>query len=136
MTIGDTVSTGGSDAHGDFTAVGTGLFATSEGFSCPVFGTNPVCLSFAARPGFRMVFGVLLSPALFSAVKFGFTATAGLICVFGSCAGIGTVSAASSVDLVPSIHTTVSGTQSSSSSSMSAHFDSLPFSSDCRRVAR
>jgi hypothetical protein len=39
------------------------------------------------------------------------------------------------VDLVPSIHSTVSGAQSSSSSSMSAHLDSFPFSSADSLVA-
>ena len=41
-----------------------------------------------------------------------------------------------SVILVPSFHSIVSGAQSSSSSSISAHLDSLPSPSACSRVAR
>ena len=41
-----------------------------------------------------------------------------------------------SVDFVPSTHVTASGAQSSSSSSISAHLDSLPPSSLCKRFAK
>ena len=54
----------------------------------------------------------------------------------GSSTGGGWFSAAVTVDFVPSIHSTVSGAQSPSSSSISAHLASFPASSIGRRVAR
>lgn len=54
----------------------------------------------------------------------------------GSRIGAGGSSACGRVILVPSVHSIVSGAQSSSSSSISAQFACLPGSSDCSLVAK
>lgn len=99
---------------------------------------KPFCFACAAAPGFKIVLG---GPegSFFKAVRVGLTPSAGLVAdVSAGLASLigGTLSAGVKADFVPSIHVTASGTQSSSSSSMSAHLDSLPFSSDCKRVAK
>lgn len=138
--MGDAAVTGGSAAHGDFVGVAVEFFAFNEGFSedDPPAAAPLCCLACcAAIPGFNMVLGGPLSLGFFTA-KPGLAFSAGFegcgVDGFGSCAGGS--SAGVNVDFVPSIHTTASGAQSSSSSSMSAHFDSLLFSSDCNRVAK
>lgn len=85
-------------------------------------------------PPVTVVFGVFAAAAgIGSEVVAG---VSGLRIVFGSSGGGNLLSGTAPEDFVPSIHCTVSGAQSSSSSSMSAHFASLPASSACRRVAR
>ena len=71
--------------------------------------------------------------SFFMAVNDGLAPSVGLACAASAglaSFGAGTLSADVRADFVPSIHVTASGTQSSSSSSMSAHLDSLPFSSE------
>lgn len=142
--MGETFSTGGSGAHGDFFSEASGL-ATNVGFSGWPLSTKldfPVA-GCACAPGFKIVFvpPVTLGLGVFAAATgagFGVSATVtgAFAIVLGSSAGGGSFSAAAPDDFVPSIHCTVSGAQSSSSSSMSAHFASFPASSAWRRVAR
>lgn len=148
MTTGETFSTGGSGAQGDFVGVGAGDLATNVAFPLSawpldtrpcLFPPVPIC-----APGLRIVF---VPPVTLGPVELGLDTdgVGGLDCSggfssfltsgFGSSSG-GEGSAGLTVDLVPSIHSTVSGAQfSSSSSSMSAHFDSFVSSSACNLVA-
>jgi hypothetical protein len=142
--MGETFSTGGNVAHGDFFSEARG-FATSVGFSgCP-FRMRLVLPvgGCTCAPGFKIV---LVPPVALAFGGFAATAGAGLDTsgivsgafkiVFGSSTGGSSFSTTAPDDFVPSIHCTVSGAQSSSSSSISAHFASFPDSSACRRVAR
>lgn len=149
MTIGETLSTGGSGAQGDLAGAGAGDFDTKVGFPLSVWplDNSPPCLippAAECAPGFRIV---LVPPVRLGPVELGldsdgvvgFDSSAGLSSFFASGFGSskgGVGSAGLTVDLVPSIHSTVSGAQlSSSSSSMSAHFDSFWSSSACNLVA-
>lgn len=157
--MGETFSTGGSCAQGDLTGAAEEGFATRVGFSGWPLGL--AALADALAPGFRIVFVPPVTPdrsVLEDGVGTGAGDGAGdgdgagtgvgagadfatakdasvLGADFTSSGGGGRFSAAT-VDLVPSIHCTVSGVQSSSSSSISAHFASFPPSSACSRVAR
>lgn len=173
--MGDTLSTGGSWAHGDLTGAPDDGLDTSVGLSGWPLGLRAFACAFA--PGFKIVLVPLVTPdfcvldvgagagmgvgvgagvnvdvdvgvgvgAVAVAVAVadagagaGFAITTGgsfFSIGFGSSAG-GTWFSAATVDFVPSIHCTVSGVQSSSSSSMSAHFASFPPSSACKRVAK
>ena len=141
MSTGGSFSTGGNDAHGDLTGAGAAGFATNVGLSEGVFRTSPPDLGCAAERGFNTV-------------AFGPTVVVGICCadildLFSSACRSFAIKAAAcssarmaaesfcdSVILVPSFHSIVSGAQSSSSSSISAHLDSLPSPSACNRVAR
>lgn len=119
--------------------------ATRVGFSGWPLSTRldfavPDC---ACEPGFKIVFGppvTLVLGALVAAGAAGLGASATgsgfarIIGFGGSSIGCGWFSVTD--DLVPSIHSTVSGAQSPSSSSMSAHLASFPASSMGKRVAR
>jgi hypothetical protein len=129
MAIGVALSTGGRGAHGDLTGVGgPGGLATKVGLSDAPFNIRPALppnpLGFIVGEAELCVgagdFGFIVSSPLAS-----FTAGMGE----GSRIGAGS-SACGRVILVPSVHSIVSGAQSSSSSSMSAQVACLPGSSD------
>lgn len=141
ISIGATLSTGGKDAQGDLTGAVVAGFDTNVGFSDGVFKTRPPGFGRAADRGFNTV-------AFGPAVVVGFCCVGGLDLFSSSMRAFSAAAAASSsastaaasfevrVILVPSFHSIVSGAQSSSSSSMSAHFASLPSPSACSLVAR
>lgn len=133
-------------AQGDFAGVGAGDFdSVAFPLSDWPLERSPPCLVPPAPPGFRIVFvpPVKLGPVelgLDNDGVAGFDSSGGFSSFFtsgfGGSSGGGEGSAGLTVDLVPSIHSTVSGAQfSSSSSSMSAHFDSFVSSSACNLVA-
>jgi hypothetical protein len=132
MAIGATLSTGGNGAHGDLTGVGgPGGFATNVGFSVAPFRTKP------ALPDPNVLgFTVGEADACVGAGDLGFTASITFARI-GAGSGVGGASSACGrVIFVPSVHSIVSGAQSSSSSSISAQFACLPGSSDCSLVAK
>lgn len=141
ISTGGTFSTGGNDAQGDLTGAGAAGFATSVGLSDGVFKTSPPDLGCAAERGFNTV-------AFGPTVVVGFCCADNLDLFSSACRSFAIKAAAcssarmaaesfcDSVILVPSFHSIVSGAQSSSSSSISAHLDSLPSPSACSRVAR
>jgi len=123
MATGATFSTGGKGAHGDLTGVGgPGGLATRVSFSEAPLSTSP------ARPDPNPLgFTVGDEAACAGAGDLGFVAstflaawTAGM--GVGSLGGAGVSSACGRVIFVPSVHSIVSGAQSSSSSSISAQF--------------
>lgn len=141
MSTGGTFSTGGNDAHGDLKGAAAAGFATNVGLSEGVFNTRPPGLGCAAERGFNTVaFGPTVVVGfccadildLFSSTSRSFAIKAAAC----SSARMAAESFCDSVILVPSFHSIVSGAQSSSSSSISAHLDSLPSPSACSRVAR
>ena len=141
MSTGVIFSTGGNDAQGDRTGADAAGFATSVGLSEGVFKTSPPDLGCAAERGFNTV-------AFGPTVVVGFCCADNLALCSSACRSFAINAAACSsarmaaesfcdrVILVPSFHSIVSGAQSSSSSSISAHLDSLPSPSACSRVAR
>jgi hypothetical protein len=136
IATGETLSTGGKAAHGDLDGAGAGAVfeERSEGFSegllaCKLVAFCACCLS-ALAPSFKTT---ALGPtelincgagAFEEATGLGFSAVS--TGVAGFCATSGTTSTGVNVLFVPSFHSMVSGAQSSSSSSMSAHFASFP----------
>ena len=141
ISTGGTFSTGGKGAHGDLVGVGAEGFATSVGFSEGVFRTSPPDFGCAAERGFNTV-------AFGPTVVEGFCCAASLALASSSWRSFSTIALAcssasraagsfcDSVIFVPSFHSIVSGAQSSSSSSISAHLDSLPSASAWSLVAR
>ena len=141
MSTGGTFSTGGRDAHGDLTGAGAAGFATRVGLSEGVFKTRPPGLGCAAERGFNTVaFGPTVVMGFCCANIFAlFSSACRSFSIIATACSSARMAAGSFCDneiLVPSFHSIVSGAQSSSSSSMSAHFDSLPSPSACNRVAR
>lgn len=131
------MSTGGRGAHGDLTGVGgPGGFATKVGFSDAPLRTKP-----ALPDPNPLVLTVGDGDGSGGAGDFGFDASYVFVSFkieigSGSGDGMTTSSACGRVIFVPSVHSMVSGAQSSSSSSMSAQFACFPGSSDCSLVAR
>ena len=129
IATGGTLSTGGSDAHGDLTGVGAVGLETRDGFSEGVFKTRPPVLGCALERGFSIV-------ALGPTVVVGFCGTFFALAsssrrLFSSSAAACSAAIAAALFavrsiFVPSFHSIASGAQSSSSSSISAHFASLP----------
>jgi hypothetical protein len=110
---------------------GPGGFATNVGFSEAPFSTSPVLPD--PNP---LGFTVGEADGCMGAGDFDFGASAGLTSFnaaigggIGSGAGAGASSACGRVIFVPSVHSIVSGAQSSSSSSISAQALSFPGSS-------
>jgi hypothetical protein len=129
MAMGVALSTGGRGAHGDFTGVGgPGGLATKVGLSDAPFNIRPVL------PPNPLAFIVGETELCVGAGDFGITVSMPLASVTagigeGSRIGAGS-SVVGRVIVVPSVHSIVSGAQSSSSSSMSAQVVCLPGSSD------
>jgi hypothetical protein len=131
-------------AHGDFFSDADGL-ETNVGFSGWPLRTRLVfpVAGCAWAPGFSivlvppvtLVFGAFVGAAGVC-LAVSWMACGAFAIVLGSSGRGASFSAAAPEDFVPSIHCTVSGAQSSSSSSISAHFASFPASSACSRVAR
>lgn len=143
--MGELLSTGGKAAHGDLAGAGAGaeLVRAGRGFSDGERAFSAAafcacCLSTLA-PTFSTT---ALGPTLLA--NWGGMALEGpsweLARVDGSkgcfSAGAGVTSVDASVVFVPSFHSIVSGAQSSSSSSISAHLASLPSPSACSREVR
>jgi hypothetical protein len=131
VAIGADLSTGGSGAHGDFTGVGgPGGFATKVGFSAAPLSIKPLPEPLDIPPN--------LSGAEFDvwgAGDFGFGESAlaiswTVVTVVALAIDCTTSSGCGNVILVPSVHSIDSGAQSSSSSSISAQFACLLWSSD------
>lgn len=139
IDTGATFSTGGREAHGDLTGVGAEGFATSVGFSENPFRTSPPVLGRPTDPTFKTVaFGPIVLVGLDAGTS-GFAASswANFAAEAAACssANAALVSVCGRVIFVPSFHSIVSGAQSSSSSSISAHA-SLPSPSAWSLVAR
>ena len=137
--IGGTLSTGGNCAQGDLTGVGAEGFETRDGFSDGVLRTSPPVFGCAADRGFNTVaFGPTVVVDFCNRV-FAFS-SASWRCLASSAAACSAASMAALFAVrsifVPSFHSIASGAQSSSSSSISAHFASFPSPSACKRVAR
>ena len=144
MSTGGILSIAGRGAHGDFAGVADAGFETSVGFSAGAFSTR-------GDPGFAwrerglstVAFGPTDVVGFFSAAafaSFAFFSSSSRILAAASAACCSASNAAESFwesfILVPSFHSIVSGAQSSSSSSISAHLASLPSPSACILVAR
>ena len=135
-----TFSTGGSVAQGDFDGVEAVGLATSVGLSVWGLRTRPPLFFSPPDPILKTVaFGPTELRGL-ARVVFGFSASTSFSvideAVLLSSRGVGGTSTGAKLVLVPSVHSMVSGAQSSSSSSMSAHFASLPSPSSCNLDAR
>jgi hypothetical protein len=125
--MGGAFSTGGRGAHGDFTGVGgPGGFATNTGFSDVPLSTRPLPVPPTIPPSFIVDVGA--SGAGDAGFGVGFVDVTGGVGLGGS--GAGSSTCWGRVILVPSVHSIVSGAQSSSSSSISAQFACLEGSSD------
>ncbi len=143
--IGETLSTGGREDQGDLAGEGAGAaFVSRAGvlslgdrtFSLAAFWA---CCRSALAPSFKTVaFGPTL---LANCGGLGLTGSSwwqgrGITSELGCSAVAGGSSEAASVVFVPSFHSIVSGAQSSSSSSMSAHLASLLSASACNLEVR
>ena len=136
IAMGGTLSTAGKGAQGDFTGVGAAGLDTNVGFSDGFGVVLVIVLTCAAEPSLSTVaFGPTVVSFCIGDLEVdpsGFSSFSGSA---GASVALGGGSFCDRLIFVPSFHSIVSGAQSSSSSSISAHFASLLSPSSCGREA-